>query len=263
MTIDVEAEAQQYRQRSAELAGMLDAGVPTVDKSGIRQALAESKRLEGEVADARAEVSKRLARGAPAGCPVGPHLPIRPVVTDFRGVDLDPQLRGRTPVTPQLLQFWQHRKDVVADAIRTAYTEAGERLNTQPALLAACRGHVAELRQRGAFVDEGGGQLLAALQRHQDAAELLRSGPQEADEVEGKAREALERLRSLPMLAEMEAEQGPMALASINSWVIARVSAAIDQPVDAKTGKPIPLDQVKPASSRATPRAKQYAWQES
>jgi hypothetical protein len=42
-----------------------------------------------------------------------------------------------------------------------------------------------------------------------------------------------------------------MALASINSWVASRVSQALDgAPVDAKSGRPIPLDEPRPAGGR-------------
>jgi hypothetical protein len=248
--LNVEAESQALKQRSAELAAQLDAAIVTVDRSGINAALAESRRLAGAARAARAEVSKRLADGKAPGVPLGPRGWIRKTQTDLMGRDLDPHLQGRVAVTSELVAYHVHRRDTVAAAIRSAYREAAERFERPPALLSADRGHIGVLRQQGSFLDEDGEELHAALRRFLDSAGVLREGLAEGDRIAEAAEAALERLRTAPVEAQIEAEAGPTALFSAQQWVQSRWSAALDsQPIDAVTGAPIPVG-AKPASRR-------------
>ena len=92
------------------------------------------------------------------------------------------------------------------------YSITAQAFDRRPTLLAAARGHLALLRQRQSFTDEGGEELAAALDRFLNSAGTLRAGLQQADEISGEAQMALENLRSAPALAELEDERGPAAL---------------------------------------------------
>jgi hypothetical protein len=124
--IDVEHESELLKERSRDLAAQLDAAIPTVDRTGIREALAESRRLAVAADEARADIERRLSRGQPPGVQLGPHGPVRRVKVLPNGRDAEPFLRGRIAVTSELVAFHRHRIDVVAAAFRDAYTSAGE-----------------------------------------------------------------------------------------------------------------------------------------
>jgi hypothetical protein len=83
--IDPEAESQVLRQRSVELAQMLDGGRPVVMESPA--VLAESKRLGQRAYEARQAVAVKVATGLDPGCPVGRPPAIRRVSTDQKGRD--------------------------------------------------------------------------------------------------------------------------------------------------------------------------------
>jgi hypothetical protein len=253
--IDVEQESAAVRERSADLAAQLDAALVTVDRSGIREVLAESKRLHGDALAARDRVSQRLAKGQPAGVPLGPAGPIRRVSTDQLGRDLDPHLKGRLAVTPELAAYWVHRRDVVAGAFRAAFVEAGERFAQSPSLAAAARGHLALVRSRGTFVAEGGDILEAALNRHQDVGPTIRLGVIEADDISARAEAALAELATAPLAAAVEAEHGPTAALSTQQWLNTRWARAVrdeNDVIDVMTGEPVGVTpvEVKPVASR-------------
>jgi hypothetical protein len=240
MTIDVEAESQQLRERSADLAAQLDAAVVTVDRTPIAEALAESDGLAAAADAARAEVARRLARGEPAGVGLGPVGPIRRVRDLPNGQDADPVLRGRATVTRELGAYHVHRRDVVAAAYRDAFGRAGQQYEPRASLVAAARGHLTELRRRESFGPEGGAELDAALRRFLDSAGVLREGLREADDIAASAEAALKRLGTAPMMAELEDTHGPMHMTNLNQWLVGRVSQALGgEPVDATTGRPV------------------------
>jgi hypothetical protein len=236
--VNPEAESAELAQRSRELTELLDASTPIVDRSGISEALSESRRLSAAAKDARAEVSKRLAKGMSAGCPLGPHGPIRRVKSLLNGRDADPYLRGRLAVTPELERYHLQRRDVLGPAVRSAYAEAGERFDSHLALMAAARGHLAVLHARECFADEGGRELAAALARFSDAAGVLRAGMREADEIEARAHSALDEMASAPLAAALEAQEGPTAALAVHQWTNAVKSAVMHGalPVDAESG---------------------------
>jgi hypothetical protein len=243
--LDPEAEAEALSERSLELAQLLDAAIPVVDRSEISEALGESRRLADETQAARAEVSRRLAAGKPAGVPLGPVGPIRRVRSLPNGRDADPHLRGRLVVSPEAIRYHEHRRDAVAPAFRAAYAEAGERLDARPALVAAARGHLAQLRQREQFADEGGDALDAALKRFTDAGGVLRAGMREGDEIAVRAEAALAQLRNAPLEALVEEQHGPTGALTAHQWTAALMSASTGQPFNATTGEP--LVEAKPA----------------
>jgi hypothetical protein len=255
MTIDVEAESEALRQRSAELVEMLDAALVTVDRTGIREVLAESKQLHTEALAARDRVSQRLAKGQPAGVPLGPAGSIRKVRTDAWGHDLDPHLKGRLACTPELAAYWVHRRDVVAGAFRAAFVEAGERFAQNPSLVAAATGHLGLVRSRGTFMAEGGDTLEAALNRHQDVGPTIRSGVIEADGISARAEAALSELATAPLAAAVEKEHGPVAQLSTAQWVNSRWARAVGDEnavLDVMTGEPVGVTpvEVKPVAGR-------------
>jgi hypothetical protein len=237
------------RERSAELAAQLDAAVVTVDRSGIDQVLAESQRLDAAARAARADVSRRLAAGRQPGVPLGPVGPVRRVPEGPNGQpDGDPWLKGRVALTPELFDYWTHRRDVVAPAYRDAYLAAGAQYEARPSLLAAARGHGALLRDRESVTSEGGVELYAALRRFLDSAGSIREGVAQADEIQREAEAALERLHAAPGLAAVEDEHGPMAATAVNQWIGGRISAVLgSEPVNATTGRPV---EAKPAGRR-------------
>jgi hypothetical protein len=239
MTVNVEAESEALQERSADLAAQLDAAVVTVDRTPIRKALAESKRLAAAADAARAEVAKRVANGRAPGVPLGPVGPIRKVLDLPNGMDADPVLRGMAAVTRELGAFLVHKRDVVARAYRDAYLAAGEQYESRPALVAAARGQLNELRRRESFGAEGGAELDASLRRSLDSAGVLREGLRDADDIQREAETVLKRLGTAPVMAELEDTHGPMAMTSLNSWVVARVSQTLDEPLDATTGRPV------------------------
>jgi hypothetical protein len=238
--IDVEHESELLKQRSHDLAAQLGATVVVVDRTGIEEALAESRRLAERAAAARAAVAARLAAGQQPGAALGPFQPIRKVRTLPDGRDPDPHLQGRVAVTAELLDFHTHRRDVVAAAYREAFARAGARLDARPALVAAAKGHLSLLRERGSFTAEGGDRLDRSLRSFLDIAGTLRAGQQEADEIAAAAEVALTQLRAAPLQAVMEAEGGPMADLRLASFAVGRMSAAMGgEPLDAASGKPI------------------------
>jgi hypothetical protein len=238
--IDTEAESRALLERSQDLAAQLEAATPAVHDTGIREALAESQRLGDAAEAARAEVEGRLVAGKPPGCPLGPFGAIRRVRTLPNGRDAEPGLRGRTPITPELVGYHEHRRDVVTAAYRTAYTEAAEQLERRPTLIAAARGHITELRRRETYVTEGGQELETALRRFLDTPSALQMGHHEADKIAFTAEQALGWLRTAPAEAQIEAQHGPVAQFTTAQWVAAQTSLALgSEPVDAKTGVPI------------------------
>jgi hypothetical protein len=248
--VDVEGESAEVAQRSLELAELLDAGHPIVDRSEIAGVLTESRRLARETRRARGAVAARWIAGADAGVPIGHQPPIRRIRTDARGRDTDP-LGGRAAVTPELIAYWEHRRDVVFPATEAMYRAAAERTPYREALVAASHGHIALLRERHAMLSEGGEQLEAALGRYDQAYVNLR---QSAVDTQGIAGEAQERLDSL------KREAAAAALGdgdTVRGFIGAVLGSMSGLPVDPKTELPIvPATQVRsslqpPSSSTA------------
>jgi hypothetical protein len=191
-TIDVEAESEALRRRSTDLAELLDAGHPVLGPQPPE--VDESRRL-GHVANvARQQVGARVAAGKDPGegVTVGAAPQIRRVRTDRWGNDLDP-MHGRTTITPQLVAYWEHRRDVVAVAVEGRFRQALEQNPYRPALVAAVQGHLAMLRQRRS-TGEGLDVLDGALRRYDQAYANLRESALDAQHI---ATEAEDRLASL------------------------------------------------------------------
>ena len=194
--IDPEAEAAAIRVRSAELAALLDAGIPVVDLGPVRAAQAEAARLGAVAQAARKDVAVRLAAGmdAGAGVVVGRSRPIRRVRTDARGRDLDGVLKGRAAITPQLIRCIEFRRDVVGPTIADAYRRAIEARPWRPALVAAVRGHIGLVGLRQNSDSEGGPALAAALETYERSYAVLREAIIDGEHV---AVEAADRLANL------------------------------------------------------------------
>jgi hypothetical protein len=251
--IDVEAESREIRERSAELAELLDGGHPVLDRTHVREVAAESRRLAREARQARQRVAAQIATGAGAPCVIGRQPPVRRVRTDPRtGRDLDP-LAGKSAVTAELLAFWEHQRDIVAPAVEASYREAAERTPYQPALVASARQHVSLLKSRETMLDEGGVELEASVARYDEAYVNLRQAAVDAQAISGEAEtrlQSLKRIEAEALLGDGDDERGFLANA-ISSVTPTGL-------VDPATAMPL-----VPDSSRATPRANQYAWQES
>jgi hypothetical protein len=54
----------------------------------------------------------------------------------------------------------------------------------------------------------------------------------------------------MPVLSQIEREEGTMAATQTASWVVGRIASALDAAIDGKTGEPIPLDEAKPAGRK-------------
>jgi hypothetical protein len=240
MTIDVEAESAALKERSAELAQLLDAGHPVVDRSQVRQVSAESQRLAKETHRARREVAARVAAGLDAGCVVGRQPPVRRVKTDPRtGRDLDP-LGGRSAVTDELLRFWEHKRDVVAPAVEGQYREAAERTPLRPPLLAAARQHIALLRQREMMLSEGGVELEASLAAYEQAFVNLRQAALDVPtDISAEAITRLQSLRRIQAQAELgdgDDERGFLANAISQVTDVGLVDVATTMPLVPDSG---------------------------
>jgi hypothetical protein len=252
VTIDVERESQALAKRSFELAEMLEAAVPVVDRSPIKAALAESSRLAKEAHEARDQVTVRVAAGLDPGCLIGPPLPIRKVPSTPDGRDPDPVIKGRAVITPELVAYWVHRRDVVGPSIVSASERAAEALPTAPALTAAARGHLAVLRERANFGDEGGSTLDAALQRFDNARGTLVAGRNEGAWITSSAVERLELLQGEEAAGLLRGRGAD--LDSVQPWLAGRIVATLaeDVLIDMKTMKPLAGSELPPSPQPVT-----------
>jgi hypothetical protein len=242
--IDLEslvAESESLSQRSSDLAGLLDAGHPTVVPPA--EVLGESRRLGAVAAAARKQVASRVAAGVTpgAGVTVGRQPPVRRVQTDRRGRDLDP-LHGRTVITPELVAYWEHRRDAVASAVEGSYREAAERTPYSEALVAACRGHLAVLEGRQSRNEAGG--LVAAVRAYDDAYVALRQSAVDAQQI---ANQAQARLDSL----EREKANAVVGADELKGFIAAALSTITDLPVDPESTLPL-VDAATPAAAAPT-----------
>lgn len=228
--IDPQAESQALAERSLELAEMLDRALPVVDQGPIRTALAESRRLGLEAKHARDDVARRVAAGGEPGCPVGPQPPIRRVPSTRTGQDPDPIMRGRAVVTPELVDYWIHRRDHVGPAIVAAHQDAAAGLAELRPLLAACRGHLSMLRPRGEDEAEGGPVLRAAVAHFTDLRAALASGINDGQSVVSEAADRLGILRGEATAGKL----GDQGIDWVQPWVAGRVAAVLqlDGPID-------------------------------
>jgi hypothetical protein len=234
--IDVEAESEAWTERSRELAELLDAGHPVVDRTATEAAGSESRRLGAVAHQARRHAAVLVAAGKDPGCVVGREPPIRRVRTDVRGRDVDP-LHGRAIISDELVTYWTHRRDVVAPAVEASYRQAMIDQPYSPALVAAVRGHLAVLRQRRSMTFEGGEELQSSVERYDLAFEQCRMAANDAQSI---ATEADARLASLRRIAA-ETELGDRD--EVKPLIAAALSNITDLPVDAKTGQPVGISR--------------------
>ena len=228
--IDVEAESSALMQRSAELASLLAGSEPVVDRSPIRAVEEEAARLGKMARAARSYVAIQLAAGLDAGVGVvvGRPPPIRRVKTDARGRDLDP-VHGRAVITPALLAYWEHQRDVVGPTTEGAYRRAIEVCPWQPALVASVKGHLGLLGLRGSGKDEGARELHSALRQYELAYSVLRDGAHDAQNIATAARSriaALEREAANALVGD--------ETTTVTALIASAVSMVTDGPVDAK-----------------------------
>jgi hypothetical protein len=242
--IDLEGESRAIRERSLELAGLLEAGIPTVDRRPIAPLRAESARLATEANRAREAVAERVRQRLDPGAVMGPIPPIRRLPT---GKDTDATLRGRTVVTDELVSYWRHRRDQLGPGIVGCYEAAS--LPRLPAVtLAAVEGHLALLRSRGDHVDEGASTLQGALTRYQSVPEQLAIGTAEGQAVIAEAEARLSSLLSEEMA--IRTGQGT----SWESWAAGRLAAFQADPLDLPAEVPAPPETFHPVG-RAEPPA--------
>jgi hypothetical protein len=241
MSVDPEAESQAMAERSLELAGLLDAGHPVV--KGTPAVLAESARLGRAAHRARLEVAAKVAAGADPGCPVGNEPPVRRVRTDNRGRDLDP-LGGRAAVTPELIAFWEYRRDVVFPAVEAMYRRAAEETPYRPALVAAAKGHLGVLRERWSMLSEGGVELEAAVESYDSAFVVLRQNANDCQMIATEAENRLVALRKEAAALLVGADQtkgfitNAISSAAPDTFPIFDDTGRPYATVDAKTGQP-------------------------
>jgi hypothetical protein len=199
--------------------------------------LTESKRLADETHRARRQVAGRVAAGLglPAKVVLGRTPPIRRIRTDTRtGRDLD-ELHGRSAVTPELLAYWQHRKDIVFPAVEAMYRAAAERKPYSEPLVSAARAHISVLRERRSMLSEGGDALEAALGAYDQSFENLRTAVIDSQDV---ATEAIERLASLKRLvAEAELGDGP----DEKGFIAGVLGSMSDLPIDTEGMPYVPV----------------------
>jgi hypothetical protein len=231
VTINLERESELLKQRSLELAQLLDAGHPALEP--IAAVWAERKKLAAATHQARRDAAARVAAGADTpGVTVGHAAPIRRTKTDWRGVDTDP-FHGSPVVTPQLIAYWEHQRDVVSPAIEAQYRRAATDRPYQPALVAAARGHLGVLRERRTMLSEDGTKLEASLAAYDQAYERLRVGALDSQSIRGEAMTRLAALRRITVDAEMgdQFDERP--------FIASALSATTDLPINADTGTPL------------------------
>jgi hypothetical protein len=232
VTIDIEQESRALLERSRELATMLENAIPTVDKTQIREALAESKRLGTEARKARDTVVERVRKGRDPGVTLGPVAPIRKVPSDRQEAAVYEVTKGRAILTAELVAYWAFQRDVVGPAIVSAYEAAAEQLPLDQTLLATVAGHLALLRQRGIFVDEGREELDTA-RRHFDACRgRLQEGVNDGRLVSDRAGEVLENLQGEATAAKMQGQ----GVDFLSPWLAGKVAALLGHEIiDAKS----------------------------
>ena len=238
--VDPEGESKALASRSAELIELLRAGVPSVDKGPVREALAESRRLGAAAHRARQDVAVKVALNVDPGCPVSRAPAIRRVRTDLAGHDVDP-LHGRSAVTEELLRFWQHRKDTVAAVIADVYRKAAEATPFSQSLTSAVFGHLSVLRDRRSYQLEGGNELELAFHDYEQVYQAVKEGLNEAEMV---SVEAEDRLQSLKRVAAESLVTDPET--SVKGLIHASISMAADSPVSAQTGLPVGQRAARP-----------------
>lgn len=223
--IDVEAESQAMGERSAELAERLRSLVPEVNRDEIREVQAESRRLAAEATRARDQIAEMVRKGQPlpAGVTVGLQPPIRKVPSGGRDRKAYETLQGRPVISPELLEYWCHRRDVVGPAIVRAHETAALDLPPAAALLACARGHLASLRTRGAFVAEGGLDLEVALKAVDAVRGQLIEGVSEGQAVTTEATGRLESLAG--QLASVKVASSGVEVSDV--WLAGRIAGAL------------------------------------
>jgi hypothetical protein len=244
VTVNVEAESRALLERSRQLAELLEAAIPVVDKTPIREALAESKRLGGEAHKARDRVVAAARRGKDLpGVVLGPVAPIRRVPAGRRDREAYDALQGRACVTAELVAYWAFHRDVLGPAITAAHEDAAAKLPQATALLAAVTGHLSALRQRGAFAEEGRAELEAVRQRFDECRGHLQEGVNDGRMVTTQAVERLEALQGEATAAKIQGQ----GVDFLSPWIAGKVAALLGhdfvdatQPLGPQAKEPVP-----------------------
>jgi hypothetical protein len=216
-------------ERSIALTELLDGNHPVVEPATAE--LAESRRLGQLAHQARRQAAVKVALGQDPGCPVGRPPAVRRVKTDWKGNDLD-ALHGRAAITPQLITYWTHRKDVVAPAVEASYREALAARPYRTVLVSACHGHLGLLRERHSMLVEGGAELEAALRAYDTVYENLRHAAIDTQQIAVEAENRLANLRR---------EQAALLVpdTQVKGYIAASISTVTDLPTSPDTGMPV------------------------
>jgi hypothetical protein len=163
---------------------------------------------------------------------------------DRRAYDV---LQGRAVVTPELVDYWVHRRDTVGPVVVAAYRAAAQS-PPSPALLAAARGHMSHLRQRGSKGENGA--VVATALAHCDAArgELI-SGVNDGEQISTEAVARLEILRGEGAAAKIQGHGADW----VTPWVAAKIASALDLDV-VDVNAPLPTSppaRVSPVATRS------------
>jgi hypothetical protein len=140
-------------------------------------------------------------------------------------------LGGRSVISPELLSFWQHRRDELAPATEASFREAAQRVPYSEALAAAARGHLAVLAGRQSR-GEGAEGLAAALKAYDDAYVALRQSAVDSQQI---AIQAQARLDSL----EREKANSVVGGDQVKGFIASVLAADSDLPVNVETGVPL------------------------
>jgi hypothetical protein len=157
---------------------------------------------------------------------------------------------GRAVVTPELIAYWEHRRDVVFPAVEGMYRRAAERNPYREPLVASARQHIALLRERQTMLSEGGVELETALSLYDQAHIANRQAALDSQDVRSEAAERLNSLRR-------EAASATLGEDNVKGFIASAIAQATDVPVfDPTTAMPLEkVTQVRSSRQPATSSA--------
>jgi hypothetical protein len=231
--VDAVRESEEVAARSCQLTKLLNEVTVVLDRSRVDQEEARSRELLAEVSSARRRVVEAVRRGEDPGTGVvlGVVEPIRKVPSDRAGYDAYMTLNGRDVLSDELVEYWRHRRDALAPAVRAMYVQAAESAVSTAPLRASAREHLARLRSRETMADEGGEALLGALNGLEFRFDEFHRKLLDAADIEYEASARLADIDTARFKARLFATEPEAAVRHIDNVVFGRLAAMVDEPV--------------------------------
>jgi hypothetical protein len=231
--VDAVRESEEVAARSRELTKLLNEVTVVPDRTEVDQEEARSKVLLAEVTAARRRVVEAVHRGEDPGPGVvlGVKEPIRKVPSDRAGYAAYMALDGRDVLSDELVEYWRHRRDSLAPAVRAMYVKAAESAASTAPLRACAREHLARLRSRETLNEEGGTALLGAVNRLEFLFNEFHLKLLDAADIEYEASARLADIDTARFKARLFERDGEAALRHVDNVVFGRLAAMVDEPV--------------------------------